>query len=241
MRSLCRPRWTCLWPAALACAWGACCRSAEPMGSPGSSVRAWTGRYSAVTWSAGTSWARSLSTPSAPPAGRVLAPQDSRPMPVDMRARIGQVELPNLVLTASGCAGAGRELAQFIDVARVGALISKSIMTAPRLAETPSGMLNSVGWQGPGIDAFLQRDLPWLLSRGARVVVSIAGQTIREYAELAARLSDTAGVTAIEVNLACPNAEDAGRPFAFDPQRAGSVVGAVRGRARYDIPVFAKL
>jgi dihydroorotate dehydrogenase (NAD+) catalytic subunit len=169
-------------------------------------------------------------------------------MPVDMSARIGLVELPNLVLTAAGCAGAGRELAQFIDVARLGALISKSIMIeprtgnpAPRLAETPSGMLNSVGWQGPGIDAFLQRDLPWLLSRGARVVVSIAGQTIREYAELAARLSDTAGVTAIEVNLACPSAEDAGRPFASDPLLAGRVVTAVRGRARYDIPVFAKL
>ena len=99
-----------------------------------------------------------------------------------MRARLGQADLPNLVLSASGCAGAGRELAQFIDVARVGALISKSIMAephtgnpAPRLAETPSGLLNSVGLQGPGMDAFLQRDLPWLLSRGARVVVSIAG------------------------------------------------------------------
>jgi dihydroorotate dehydrogenase (NAD+) catalytic subunit len=165
-----------------------------------------------------------------------------------MRARLGQADLPNLVLSASGCAGAGRELAQFIDVARVGALISKSIMTephtgnpAPRLAETPSGLLNSVGLQGPGVDAFLQRDLPWLLSRGARVVVSIAGQTIREYAALAARLSDAAGVSAIEVNLACPNAEDAGQPFALDPQRAGSVIAAVRGGARHDIPVFAKL
>jgi dihydroorotate dehydrogenase (NAD+) catalytic subunit len=168
-----------------------------------------------------------------------------------MRARFGpgaQAEVPNLVLAAAGCAGAGRELAQFIDVARVGALISKSIMAephtgnpAPRLAETPSGLLNSVGLQNPGIDAFLQRDLPWLLSRGARVVVSIAGQTIREYAGLAARLSDTAGVTAIEVNLSCPNAEDAGQPFALDPQRAGSVIAAVRGSARYDIPVFAKL
>ena len=160
----------------------------------------------------------------------------------------GQVELPNPVLAAAGCAGAGRELAQFIDVARVGALISKSIMAeprtgnpAPRLAETPSGLLNSVGLQGPGIDAFLQRDLPWLLSRGARAVVSIAGQTIREYGALAARLSDAAGVSAIEVNLSCPNAEDAGQPFALDPQRAGSVVAAVRGSARYDIPVFAKL
>jgi dihydroorotate dehydrogenase (NAD+) catalytic subunit len=112
---------------------------------------------------------------------------------------------------------------------------------APRLAETPSGMLNSVGLQGPGIDGFLQRDLPWLLSRGARVVVSIAGQTVREYAALATRLSDTAGVTAIEVNLSYPNAEDAGQPFALDPQAAGRVVAAVRGSARYDIPVFAKL
>jgi dihydroorotate dehydrogenase (NAD+) catalytic subunit len=169
-------------------------------------------------------------------------------MPADMRARLGQTELPNLVLAAAGCAGAGRELAQFIDVARVGALISKSIMAephtgnpAPRLAETPSGMLNSVGLQGPGADAFLQRDLPWLLSRGARVVVSIAGQTIREYAGLATRLSGTAGVTAIEVNLSCPDAEDAGQPFALDPQRSGSVIAAVRGSARRDIPVFAKL
>src|SRR5256886_7483832 len=154
-------------------------------------------------------------------------------MPADMRARLGpgaQAELPNLVLAAAGCAGAGRELAQFVDVARVGALISKSIMAephtgnpAPRLTETPSGLLNSVGLQGPGVDAFLQRDLPWLLSRGARVVVSIAGQTIREYAGLAARLSDTAGGTAIEVNLSCPNAEDAGQPFALDPHRAGTV------------------
>src|SRR5690348_18392372 len=145
-------------------------------------------------------------------------------MPADMRARLGQTELPNLVLAAAGCSGAGRELAQFIDVARVGALISKSIMAephtgnpAPRLAETPSGMLNSVGLQNPGIDAFLQRDLPWLLSRGARVVVSIAGLTIREYAALAARLSDAAGVSDSAVNLACPYAEDRGQVFACDP------------------------
>ena len=167
---------------------------------------------------------------------------------LDLRARLGQTELPNPVLTAAGCAGAGRELTQFTDVARVGAVITKSIMAeprtgnpAPRLAETPSGLLNAVGLQGPGIDAFLQRDLPWLLSRGARVVVSIAGQTIREYAGLASRLSDTAGVTAIEVNLSCANAEDAGQMFALDPQRASSVISAVRGSARYDIPVFAKL
>jgi dihydroorotate dehydrogenase (NAD+) catalytic subunit len=166
----------------------------------------------------------------------------------DLRARLGQAELPNPILTASGCAGAGRELAQFLDVSRIGAVVTKSVMLAPRagrptprMAETPSGMLNSIGLQGPGIDAFLQRDLPWLLSRGARAVVSIAGGTVDEFGELAARLSDAAGVTAIEVNISCPNVEHRGQVFACDPGAAGAVIDAVRGRARYDIPVFAKL
>jgi dihydroorotate dehydrogenase (NAD+) catalytic subunit len=169
-------------------------------------------------------------------------------MATDLRARLGQAELPNPILTASGCAGSGRELAQFFDVSKIGAVVTKSVMLAPRagrptprMAETPSGMLNSIGLQGPGIDAFLQRDLPWLLSRGARVVVSIAGGTVDEYAELAARLSDSAGVTAIEVNISCPNVEDRGQVFACDAGAAGAVIDAVRGRARYDIPVFAKL
>jgi len=166
----------------------------------------------------------------------------------DLRARLGQAELPNPILTASGCASAGRELAQFFDVSKIGAVVTKSVMLAPRagrptprMAETPSGMLNSIGLQGPGIDAFLQRDLPWLLSRGARAVVSIAGGTVDEFAELASRLSDAAGVTAIEVNISCPNVEDRGQVFACDAGAAGAVVDAVRARARYDIPVFAKL
>ncbi len=109
------------------------------------------------------------------------------------------------------------------------------------MAETPSGMLNSIGLQGPGIDAFLQRDLPWLLSHGARAVVSIAGGSVDEFAELAARLSDAAGITAIEVNISCPNVEDRGEVFACDPGAAATVVEAVRARARYDLPVFVKL
>jgi dihydroorotate dehydrogenase (NAD+) catalytic subunit len=169
-------------------------------------------------------------------------------MPVDLRTRLGHVELPNPVLTASGCAGAGRELAQFFDIAKVGAIVTKSVMLAPRagrptprMAETDSGMLNSIGLQGPGIDAFLQRDLPWLLSRGARAVVSIAGGTVAEFAELAGRLSDASGVTAIEVNISCPNVEDRGQVFACDAEASSAVIEAVRGRVRYDIPVFAKL
>jgi dihydroorotate dehydrogenase (NAD+) catalytic subunit len=169
-------------------------------------------------------------------------------MAVDLRTRMGHVELPNPVLTASGCAGSGRELAQFFDVAKIGAVVTKSVMLAPRagrptprMAETPSGMLNSIGLQGPGIDAFLQRDLPWLLSRGARAVVSIAGGTVGEYAELAGRLSGASGVTAVEVNISCPNVEDRGQVFACDPGAAAAVIEAVRGRLRYDVPVFAKL
>jgi len=169
-------------------------------------------------------------------------------MPADLRTKIGHLDLPSPILTASGCAGTGRELAQFTDVARIGAVITKSVTLearagnpAPRMAETPSGLLSSVGMQGPGLDGFLQRDLPWLLSRGARAFVSVAGHTTREYGEVASRISDSAGVTAIEVNLGCPDAAAAGRPFALDPTAAGAVVAAVRGSARYDIPVFAKL
>src|SRR5277367_687067 len=169
-------------------------------------------------------------------------------MPADLRTRVGHLDLPSPILTASGCAGSGRELAHFTDVARVGAVITKSVTLepragnpAPRMAETPSGLLSSVGLQGPGLDGFLQRDLPWLLSRGARAFVSVAGHTAREYGEVSSRLSDSAGVTALEVNLGCPDAAAAGRPFALDAAAAGAVVAAVRGSARYDIPVFAKL
>jgi dihydroorotate dehydrogenase (NAD+) catalytic subunit len=169
-------------------------------------------------------------------------------MPADLRTRVGHLDLPTPILTASGCAGSGRELAQFTDVAKLGAVITRSVTLepragnpAPRITETPSGLLSSVGLQGPGLDGFLQRDLPWLLSRGARAFVSIAGHTAREYGEIAARLSDSAGVTALEVNLGCPDAAAGGRPFALDPASAGAVVAAVRGSARYDIPVFAKL
>jgi len=137
-------------------------------------------------------------------------------MPADLRTRIGHLDLPSPILTASGCAGSGRELAQFTDVARIGAVITKSVTLepkagnpSPRMAETPSGLLSSVGLQGPGLDGFLQRDLPWLLSRGARAFVSVAGHTPREYGEIASRLSDSAGVTALEVNLGCPDAATA--------------------------------
>src|SRR5690606_41427219 len=109
----------------------------------------------------------------------------------DLRVRLGEWELANPVMTAAGCAGSGRVLARFCDISRIGAVVTKSVTVepragrpAPRIAETPSGVLSAVGLQGPGIDVFLQRDLPWLLSRGARAVVSVAGGRVDEYVKI---------------------------------------------------------
>ncbi|MGW5878355.1 dihydroorotate dehydrogenase [Nocardiopsis terrae] len=170
-------------------------------------------------------------------------------MNADLRTRLGSLRLPNPVVTAAGCAGSGRELAQFFDIAEIGAVTTKSLMLepragrpAPRMAETPSGMLGATGMQGPGIDVFLQRDLPWLLSRGGRAIVSLAGSGAGEFGELARRVSEAEGVGAIEVNLSCPNpADPSGRHFADDAAQAATVVQTVRSHARSDVPVLAKL
>ncbi len=166
----------------------------------------------------------------------------------DMSTTLAGVRFPNPVFTASGCAAAGQELHQFFDVASLGGIVTKSIMLAPRsgratprMAETPSGMLNSIGLQGPGIEAFLTKDLAWLAGVGARAVVSIAGGSVEDYATLAAMLHGHPGVAMIEVNISCPNVEDRGQVFACDPQAASAVVGAVRKNVTRGVPVFAKL
>jgi dihydroorotate dehydrogenase (NAD+) catalytic subunit len=166
----------------------------------------------------------------------------------DMTTRLGALSLPNPVLTASGCAAAGRELQQFFDVAQLGAVVTKSIMTrprsgrpTPRMAETPSGMLNSIGLQGPGIDSFIANDLAWLAEHGARTVVSIAGGHTDEYVALARRLSGHPAVSMLEVNISCPNVESRGQVFACDAIASSRVIGAVRRATHHDIPVFAKL
>jgi dihydroorotate dehydrogenase (NAD+) catalytic subunit len=169
-------------------------------------------------------------------------------MTVEMTTRLGSLTLPNPVLTASGCAAAGRELSQFFDVNELGAVVTKSIQlrarsgrATPRMAETPSGMLNSIGLQGPGIDAFLREDLPWLARHGARAVVSIAGSSTDEFVLLTRRLYGNRAVSMIEVNISCPNVEKRGEVFACDPSAAARVIGAVRRSADPRTPVFAKL
>ncbi len=177
------------------------------------------------------------------------APEATRTLPpVDMSTRLGSLQLPDPVLTASGCAAAGREIDPFVDLTAIGAVVTKSIMLkprsgrpTPRMAETPSGMLNSIGLQGPGLDVFLERDLPWLRQRGARAVVSIAGSSVDEYVRLASRLRSVDGIAALEVNISCPNVEDRGQVFACDPAAAAAVIHGVRRATQSGTPVLAKL
>ncbi|MCW7991225.1 dihydroorotate oxidase [Streptomyces platensis subsp. clarensis] len=171
------------------------------------------------------------------------------PADVDMSAPLGEsVTLPNPVGTASGCAGYGRELAAFVPPAELGVLTTKTVMVrprqgrpTPRMAETPSGMLNSVGLQGAGVDHLVTRELPWLAERGARVLVSVAGERPEEFAEAAARLTGRPGVVGVEVNISCPNVADRGLVFAADPGAAHEVVAAVRAATDPALPVYAKL
>jgi dihydroorotate dehydrogenase (NAD+) catalytic subunit len=177
------------------------------------------------------------------------APVRQRPTAqVHMTTTLAGLELPNPITTASGCAAAGQELHQFFDISKLGAMVTKSVMleprsgrATPRMAETPSGMLNSIGLQGPGIEKFIDRDLAWLHEHGARTVVSIAGGSVDEYARLASKLRNAQGVAALEVNISCPNVEDRGQVFACDPDAAASVINAVRRSTASGVPVFAKL
>src|SRR3954452_1326798 len=166
---------------------------------------------------------------------------------VDMSVDLAGQLFSDPVFTASGCAAAGQELAVFNDLNAIGGVVTKSIqLTArsgrptPRMAETPSGMLNSIGLQGPGIDVFLDRDLRWLDDNGVRSVVSIAGGSVDDFGKLAARLRGQP-VAMIEVNISCPNVEDRGQVFACDRDASAAVVGTVRRQAPPQVPVFAKL
>lgn len=169
-------------------------------------------------------------------------------MTLDFGTTLGGAWFPTPIFTASGCASSGKELAQFFPLREIGAVVTKSIMLkaragrpTPRMAETPSGMLNSIGLQGPGIDAFLIEDIPWLASQGARIIVSIAGETAEEYGTLARKLRGVSGISALEVNISCPNVENRGMVFACDPNSASNVIKNVRSIIGGELPIFAKL
>jgi dihydroorotate dehydrogenase (NAD+) catalytic subunit len=170
---------------------------------------------------------------------------------IDMGVDLAGMALPNPLMTASGCAANGRELHRFFDIAALGAFVTKTVMAdprsgrgTPRMAETPSGMLNSIGLQGPGITEFAGSDLVWLKSVGARVLASIAGNTAGEYAGVAAVLAQSPAfdaVVGVEVNISCPNVANRGLVFACDPLSSAEVIALVREELPRDVPVFAKL
>ena len=167
---------------------------------------------------------------------------------LDFSTKIGSKRFSNPIFTASGCASSGQELSQFFPLTELGAVVTKSIMTkartgraTPRMAETPSGMLNSIGLQGPGIDTFLENDIPWLIENNAKIVVSIAGETVEEYGVLARRLRAVSGISAVEVNISCPNVENRGQVFSCHPDTSTAVIESVRRNIGGELPIIAKL
>jgi dihydroorotate dehydrogenase (NAD+) catalytic subunit len=165
---------------------------------------------------------------------------------VDLATQVGSVTLPNPVMTASGTAGHGAELHALLPLYELGAVVVKSLAAfpwdgnpAPRLHPTTAGMLNAVGLQGPGVPVWLEHELPALLATGARVVVSIWGRTVEDYAGAAALLRGAPGaVVAVEVNLSCPNLEDRRHMFAHSAAATRAAVEATAACAR---PRWAKL
>lgn len=167
---------------------------------------------------------------------------------IDLSVELGRLALPSPVLTASGTFGHGDEVARLGDPSRLGAVTAKSISPepwpgnpAPRLHMAAAGMLNAVGLQGPGVAAWLAHDLPALRATGARVIASVWGHTVDEFARATEMLAD-ADIVAIEVNASCPNLHAMSEPgaiFSHDPDATREVVAAVRGAT--SLPVFAKL
>lgn len=162
----------------------------------------------------------------------------------DLTTKLAELTLANPVMVAAGCGGTGRELAPFVDLAGLGALVTRSVTLdpragsrPPRAVETAGGLLSDTGLQGPGLQGFLATELPWLAQRTVRTVVSIAGANLGEWAELARRVGLSPGVSAVEVNLAWPPDGGAAR----DSFQAGKIVAAVRRDMPRGVLVLAKI
>ncbi len=158
---------------------------------------------------------------------------------------IAGIKMKTPVMTASGTFGFGLEYSDFVDLNQVGAIVVKGTTLAPkagnsgrRIAETPAGMLNSIGLENPGSEVFVQEIMPKLVKYDVPVIVNISGNTVEEYGELAARL-DKSGVAGLEVNISCPNVKQGGIAFGTCPNSAAQVVAAVK--ARTGLPVIVKL
>lgn len=160
---------------------------------------------------------------------------------------IAGIEMKNPVMTASGTFGSGREYSDFVDLEKLGAIVVKGVTReprtgnpTPRICETPSGMLNAIGLQNPGVERFAAEDLKWLAPLGVPIIVNIAGGSIAEYADVAKILARAGGVAGLEVNISCPNVKRGGMAFGCDPQTTAKVIASVR-RAAPGLPLIVKL
>jgi len=165
--------------------------------------------------------------------------------PIDLGVRLGRLHLPNPILVASGTFGYAREVADLVELGRLGGIVPKTITPAPRAGnvpwrtiETAAGLLNAIGLDNDGVEAFLRAQLPFLVASGAPVIVSIAGADQREFVQLADRLEGVSGIAALELNISCPNVSH-GVDLGTDAEACRSVVAGVRGVTR--LPVIAKL
>lgn len=165
---------------------------------------------------------------------------------MDLAVALGPLRLKNPITVASGTFGYGHEVSDFGDVSRLGAVVGKSVTLEPRpgnppprIVETASGMLNSIGLANPGIDVFFGEDLPRMRALGTAVIVNVAGRAVEEYARLCHRLDSADGVDAIELNMSCPNVRHGGLAFSTDPDAAADLVTAAR--AATGRPLIAKL
>lgn len=167
-------------------------------------------------------------------------------MNINTQVSLGGLIMKNPVTTASGTFASGREYAQFFDVSRLGAITTKGVSLdgwqgndAPRIAETPSGMLNSIGLQNPGVEAFTQKDLPWLREQNTKVIVNVSGHSLAEYRAVVEALEVHEGIDAYEINISCPNVDCGGLTFGTDPKVAAEVVSACRAQTKR--PMIVKL
>ncbi len=165
---------------------------------------------------------------------------------MNLAVNIGGIKMKNPVTTASGTFGYGREYSDFVDLNKLGALVTKGITLfprpgnpTPRIAETPSGMLNSIGLENPGVDLVIENYMPYLRSYDVPVIINIAGDTIEDYVKLASRLNGVKGVAGLEVNISCPNVKKGGLAFGSDPECAAEVISEVRSATQ--LPLIAKL
>lgn len=164
----------------------------------------------------------------------------------DLKVKIGSIELKNPVMVASGTFGYGEEYSPFIDLNTLGAIVTKGISLKPidgnpppRIWETPSGLLNSIGLQNVGVKTFIKEKLPYLKGFDTKIIVNIFGNTVKEYEKVAEHLSATTGIDAIELNISCPNVRRGGMVFGTDPKSTKRVISAVRKVC--SLPLIVKL